>query len=353
MTENPIKVLAEKTELVSKPIKVMAVDDEEFNLEILIKHLKKAGYECIAVPNGVQAWEYLEKHPNDIDIILLDKMMPGMDGMEVLRKIKADPKHEQITVIMQTASVGTQELIEGIEAGAYYYLTKPYAAEVLMSIVDSAAREHSQVKQLRQDYYRKDLLCNITHGAVFSVRTIEEARSCAAFIANFYEEEPARVIVGVAALIINGIEHGNLGLGYERKNELVISGDWDAEVASRLALPENKNKYVYVTLERDGGKVRVKIQDQGQGFNWKSFIDFDPSRVTDPNGRGIAMANIMVPGKIEYQGTGSEVIYTIDPSIAEQEEASKEKREMSELSPVVDTNASTPESPIPAPEGMA
>lgn len=126
-----------------KPIKVMAVDDEEFNLEILMKHLKKGGYEAVAASDGDEAWEYLQTHPaDDVHIMLLDKMMPRMSGLELLEKMKADPRFSHITVILQTASIGTQEMIEGIDAGAYYYLTKPYAAEVLMSVVHAAARDY-------------------------------------------------------------------------------------------------------------------------------------------------------------------------------------------------------------------
>ncbi|NDF11948.1 MAG: response regulator, partial [Proteobacteria bacterium] len=316
--ENPLKSVAKKANLVDRPIRVMAVDDEEFNLEILVKHLKKAGYEAIPMSDGDQAWDYLNKNPEEIDIILLDKMMPRMNGMEVLKKLKSRPDLQHITVILQTASVGAQELIGGIEAGAYYYLTKPYAAEVLISIVNSAARDHRQKNKLRKEIGRKDVLfSDVIQKEEFSIRTIDEAQMLATHISNFYSD-PARVVVGIAALLTNAIEHGNLGIGYEQKSQLVNKGqgEWEKEVERRLGLPENANKKVVVQLAKEGKKISIHIKDQGQGFNWKTYMDFDPRRVTDPNGRGIAMANIMVPGTIEYLGSGNEVVYTIDPDKA-------------------------------------
>jgi hypothetical protein len=150
----------------------------------------------------------------------------------------------------------------------------------------------------------------LTH-ADFELQTIEEARALSAFISNFYRE-PARIIVGLAALLINAVEHGNLGIGYDEKSRLVSEGTLDDEIAHRLASKENANKKVRVNLVRDPDKIVVYIRDEGQGFDWKAYMDFDPSRVTDPNGRGIAMANIMVPGAIEYLGKGNEVRYIIN-----------------------------------------
>lgn len=311
MSENPIKVLAEKTKLIDRPIRVLAVDDEEFNLEILMKHLKKAGYESVGARDGEEAWEYLNQHPGEIDILLLDKMMPRMDGMEVLRRVKAHPDLKEITVIMQTASVGTQELISGISAGAYYYLTKPYAAEVLISIVNAAAKDHKNKQALKKELFKKDLMFGIITSAEFELQTIDQARALAAFISNFYSE-PARVIVGLAALLMNAIEHGNLAIGYEEKSRLVSEGAFETEVENRLASPAYASKKVRVSLNHTPEKITVHIRDDGTGFDWQSYIDFDPRRVTDPNGRGIAMANIMVPGAIEFIGKGNEVKYIIN-----------------------------------------
>ena len=83
----------------------------------------------------------LEAHPGHFSAILLDRGMPRMDGMTLLRQIKDEDRHKHIPVIMQTARDSKEEILEGLEAGAYYYLTKPFAGPTLIAIVGSAARE--------------------------------------------------------------------------------------------------------------------------------------------------------------------------------------------------------------------
>lgn len=109
----------------SNGIKILAVDDEEFNLMIIKAYLEEEGYDVILAADGLQGLEQLQKHP-DIAVIVLDRMMPNMDGMTMLAKVKADPVWNEIPVIMQTAAASSQQVLEGIQAGVYYYLTKPY-----------------------------------------------------------------------------------------------------------------------------------------------------------------------------------------------------------------------------------
>lgn len=295
--------------MTAEKMKVLAVDDEEFNLEILERHLKKAGYDSVAMEDGEKAWEYLEKNPESVDIVLLDKMMPKMNGIELLKKIKKHPSLKDIPVILQTASVGVQEVTEGIQAGAYYYLTKPFAAEMLISIVNAAARDHRQKAELLKKAGHNKAVLELMKTSAYEFRSLEDARGLAAFMANCFPV-PSRAIIGLSALLINAVEHGNLELGYAKKTELLNSGKWEDEIKRRLELPEFKNRKVKVTYERGPLEIKVVIKDEGKGFNWKPYMNFEPVRITDPNGRGIAMSNIVKGSKILYNDSGNEVTYT-------------------------------------------
>lgn len=309
--EAVIRSVAEEARIKERPARVLAVDDEEFNLEILIKHLKKAGFDTAEANSGEAAWEYLKQNPDKVDIVLLDKMMPGMNGVELTRKIKADPQLKHIIVILQTASVGTQAVVEGIEAGAYYYLTKPYAAEVLISIVQSAARDFRQQSHAGKDkdIVKKDVL-RLIHKSEFYFRTMEEARTLSIYLSHF-ARDPARVAIGISGLLVNAVEHGNLEIGYQRKTDLLREGLLEEEILRRQADPQYKDRRVFVKLNRERDKIFIHIKDQGPGFNPRPYLDFDPNRITDPNGRGIAMANLMEQCKIEFLGHGNEVLVTI------------------------------------------
>ena len=84
--------------------KILAVDDEAFNLDIIGEYLEEVGHEVIQAEDGSIAMNILAKN-SDIDLIVLDRMMPNMDGMEVLKKVKQHPELRTIPVIMQTAMV--------------------------------------------------------------------------------------------------------------------------------------------------------------------------------------------------------------------------------------------------------
>jgi hypothetical protein len=237
-------------------------------------------------------------------------MMPGMSGIDLLKRIKASPQLKHILVVLQTASVGTAEMIEGIQAGAYYYVTKPYAAELLLSIVRSAARDFLEMEQLRNQVTHNTRILDVTEICHFSLRTPEEAHMLALHLASFFQDTFA-VCTGLSALIENAIEHGNLGIGIDNKRQWLTDSTWEKEFTKRLNAPENAKKKVMVSFQKLPEAARILISDEGEGFHASSFQQLDPSRLTSPNGRGIAIASMAKEYAIEYLGNGSKVCMTV------------------------------------------
>ena len=97
---------------------ILIVDDEPINLEIICAHLEDDGYTLITASNGDEAWARIESAPGQFDAIILDRMMPEMDGMQVLANIKDNDLLAQVPVVMQTARAENQEVVEGLRAGA-------------------------------------------------------------------------------------------------------------------------------------------------------------------------------------------------------------------------------------------
>ena len=294
----------------SRTVNVLAVDDEEMNLEILMKHLNKAQFKATPVSSGEAAWDYLVKNPGKVDVVILDKMMPGMSGIELLQKIKADPHLKNLLVILQTASVGTAEMIEGIQAGAYYYVTKPYAAELLLSIVRSAARDYLEMEKLRQQVTHNSKILEVTEICHFSIRTPDDAHMLALHLGSFFADT-LPICTGLTALMENAIEHGNLGIGIDNKRQWLTDGTWNKEFTARLNSPENAHKKVMVSFQKLPEAARILISDEGEGFHSSSFQKLDPARLTSPNGRGIAIVSMAKEYSIEYLGDGSKVCMTI------------------------------------------
>ena len=118
---------------------VLLVDDEALNLEILVEYFDgEDAFLLQMAESGEAAWQLLQDPENDFKLILLDRMMPGLDGIGLLRRMKGDPRLSGIPVIMQTAANSPDQIREGLEAGAYYYLTKPYRRDSLLAIVHAA-----------------------------------------------------------------------------------------------------------------------------------------------------------------------------------------------------------------------
>ena len=120
---------------------ILVVDDQATVRKIIRRLLADTDYAVVEAEDGAIAWELLEREPEHFDIVLLDRTMPEMDGMEVLARMKADPRLEHVPVIIQTALVDERDALEGMRAGALFYLAKPYDEEMLLSVVKRALEQ--------------------------------------------------------------------------------------------------------------------------------------------------------------------------------------------------------------------
>jgi diguanylate cyclase (GGDEF)-like protein len=125
--------------------RILVVDDHEDNVEVLRARLEARGYEVEGATNGQEALDTVSRWCPDL--VLLDVMMPDMDGLEVVKRLKADRNLPFIPVIMQTALDSTERMVAGLEAGADDYVTKPINFQELEARVRSLLR----IKKLQQE----------------------------------------------------------------------------------------------------------------------------------------------------------------------------------------------------------
>lgn len=290
--------------------KILIVDDEPFNLEIIGEYFDGQGHELAFFEDGETAWAALKAADSGYDLAIIDRMMPGLDGLSLLKRIKSDVRLAALPVIMQTAAASPEHLNEGLQAGAYYYLIKPYERESLQSIARAALSDAAAKAELRHRLREHSDSLLLLEEGFFSLSTLEEAQRLASFLAQA-SAQPDTVVLGLSELLINAVEHGNLGITYEEKSELKRLDRWQEEVGRRAALPENANKRVRVLFRREPERLMVRIADEGRGFDWKNYLDFSPERAFDPNGRGIALARLSSFETLAYQDGGSTVEVTI------------------------------------------
>lgn len=125
-------------------IYILIVDDTPKNIQLLGTILKDKGYQILFASNGIHALKILEKKLPDL--ILLDIMMPDLDGYETCKRIKEDPVKAEIPIIFISAKNETEDLVKGFEVGAVDYVTKPFQSAELLSRV----RTHVELKKSRE-----------------------------------------------------------------------------------------------------------------------------------------------------------------------------------------------------------
>jgi len=121
--------------------RILVVDDEEDLLELVRYNLSKEGYEVECVGTGEDALKAVRRQPPDL--VVLDLMLPALDGLEVCRRLKGDAKTRQVPIIMLTAKGEETDMIAGLERGADDYIAKPFSPRVLTARVRALLRRHA------------------------------------------------------------------------------------------------------------------------------------------------------------------------------------------------------------------
>jgi len=116
------------------PKKILVVDDERQIVKLVEINLKKHGYNVVCAYDGVEALEKVESEKPDM--LVLDVMMPRMNGFDVLKRLQANPDTEHIPIIMLTAKAQDADIFTGWQAGVSSYLTKPFNPRELLTFVE-------------------------------------------------------------------------------------------------------------------------------------------------------------------------------------------------------------------------
>lgn len=115
------------------PSHILAVDDDERIRRLVQLNLQRAGYRISTASDGVEALEQITR--DRPDLVLLDITMPRLDGIETLRRVRADPATATLPVILLSAKAQDEDEIEGRRSGADYYLHKPFSPPELLAVI--------------------------------------------------------------------------------------------------------------------------------------------------------------------------------------------------------------------------
>ncbi|WP_020561193.1 EAL domain-containing response regulator [Thiofilum flexile] len=180
------------TSIPSKPdlgmTKILAVDDEKTILRFLEILLKKSGYQVITCSDSLKSIEIIEKERPDI--ILLDVMMPEMDGFEICRRLKSMPSTKNIPIIFITIKGEDQDKIAGFQSGGVDYITKPFEAEVLLA----------RLQKHRNMYW---LRCTLEHAVVTQTENLHKIKQA-------LDEANHFLVKGDMSGVVSSLEEGSL-----------------------------------------------------------------------------------------------------------------------------------------------
>ena len=286
--------------------RLLLADDDRVMRLVLRQALQHQGYDAKIVESGEEALAVLREYPGQIDTVILDREMPGLKGLEVVEIMKKDPQMAGIPVIILTGSGEQEKIQEGIDAGIHYYLVKPVDNTLLRSVIESALRERRQKQALLSELSRYGAALKAMKHCQIAVKTMSEAEDTACFLASCFPD-PERVVSGLMELLVNAVEHGNLGISYEEKHQLLAQNIWRNEVDRRASLPENITKQVDVIYQNKEEGHLIQLTDAGNGFDWKRYWHINPSRATSSHGRGIARARLMAFDVLAYNERGNQV----------------------------------------------
>lgn len=295
----------------TRPLRLLLVDDDLVNLTLLSSYFDSTDYQVITAKDGFEALEIILANPSDyFSAYLLDYKMPKKDGVTLLQELKADARYEMVPAILQTSADSHEDINRGIQAGAFYYLLKPFSKKHLFSIVDAAVKGFADHQQIINNHYNQRERTELLNNAHFTYKTIEQAKNLSHTLA-YLTPKPQKVAIGLFELLVNAVEHGNLGIGYQEKTRLIQAGELQLEIQKRLKQDAYKKRVVEVSIERHEKELTITITDMGDGFDSTAYLDFSIERAMDSHGRGIMMASKLSFDRLHYSKKGNTVYGTL------------------------------------------
>ena len=136
--------------------KILIVEDEQDILQLVKHYLEKEGYRLVTAMSGLEALKKVKE--GKPDLVVLDLMLPEMDGLEVCKRLRSIPDTAMLPIIMLTAKAEESDTVVGLELGADDYVTKPFSPKALVARVKALLRRVERVSDVGTDLYRYDSL---------------------------------------------------------------------------------------------------------------------------------------------------------------------------------------------------
>lgn len=285
---------------------LLVIDNNQEAIKNIQSILANHPYDIVATHNGTEGYNLLIDQPDLFSAVILGQDIEQINSIKLLHKINSSSVIKTIPVIIETITGSLEEIEKCIRAGARYCIPETMDRITLPQIIATAIRDQARYRAAEHAVLEAKPIGNTLQNATFKLRTLVEAQLVANLIAGECPN-PCLAAVGITEMLINAIEHGNLGISYSEKTKLHEQEAWLPEIERRLQLRENLEKFVTVVFDKTASHINIRIIDQGNGFNWRDFQTLDTKRVFDNHGRGIVMARSLAFESLIYHGNGNDV----------------------------------------------
>jgi DNA-binding response OmpR family regulator len=290
-------------------MKILVVDDQKEIRMMLRDVLEAQDYEVLTAESGAAGLEaYREHRPS---FTLTDIAMPGMNGLELLKQIKT--LNPEASVILMTGAGTEAYAIDALRGGAINYFNKPID---INDLVETLGRYAVLAAGYDYEAYAADFFESETVRLALT-NSLSQVNHAVQMIVNrcraiFPLEDIYALRFGLYEMLVNSIEHGNLGISYEEKTRALETNRLNALIAERAEDPARACRRVRIRCELRSEEMECVIADEGNGFDHSVY-----SRATDPaqlfeelgtslHGRGIMLTCLQFD-KVEFNDTGNEV----------------------------------------------
>ena len=305
---------------------ILVVDDVLENIEI-VEELLADEFRIVSARSGSSALDLVHAHPPDL--ILLDIVMPGMDGYEVCSRLKGNPDTEDIPVIFLTGRSDAESVVKGLQLGAVDYVTKPFDGSIMQArvrnVVEATRYQNRFDRLLRKtsfDSHQGELLLAAAKTATSIQPRIRQSRieipSRLAYVKRLVDYlsgcyyplykskrlNPFKLNVCVIEALNNAILHGNLAIPSRLKNS-----SWKRFadlVRKRETLPDYAERSATLCYQIGSRQLKISVEDKGAGFDPAALPDLGNPDALHVGGRGLLLIRAFMD-RVYWNATGNKI----------------------------------------------
>lgn len=287
---------------------VLVVDPSPDSHESILRHVEGRGVVVTAVSDLTAAVAAIDRSAPDI--VITDLFLPDGAGLALTKEIRS--RHELCPVIVMAMDAPESVVVQALRDGAVDYLHKPIAEAELAHALYRARHllpgNLADLSGVRRSEHRLIVDSDPAHvpGVISWLM-----KTTASMLSDI---QRLRLRGALQELLINAVEHGNLEIPYQEKEQALAKGEYETLLAQRLGQSRLKHRQVviHVFYAKEAKSLLYRIVDEGAGFQWRSILNQpqDAGHTEAVNGRGIFVARSLFPG-LTYNDRGNEVTFAV------------------------------------------